>query len=351
LAAPIFINGRFLAQPLAGVQRYATEMSRALAALNPDRVTLLAPPGIAQPSALPARIVGRRGGQIWEQVELPRFAKTGVLVNLGNTAPMFSGRQIAVLHDAAVFSTPEAYSRKFRAWYKTLHAVLARNRTRLVTVSEFSRADLARHLRIPPSRITVISEGADHMARIVPDQSVLLAHGLTARKYVLVVGTLAAHKNLAALDILAERLAARGMVLAVTGAFGAAAFQAGGDQKLPAAARYLGRVSDAGLKALYTNAACFVFPSLYEGFGLPAVEAMECGCAVIAADIPALRETCGAAAQFCDPASPAAIADTVMRLLKDPARLTELREAARSHVAPMTWANAAAALTAIIDGG
>jgi glycosyltransferase involved in cell wall biosynthesis len=178
---------------------------------------------------------------------------------------------------------------------------------------------------------------------------VLLAHGLITGRYVLVVGTLAAHKNLAALDVLADRLAARGMVLAVTGAFGAAAFQANGGQKLPAAARYLGRVSDAGLKALYANAACFVFPSRYEGFGLPAVEAMECGCAVVASDIVALRETCGGAAQFCDSASPAAIAETVLGLLGDPARLIALRQAGSAHVASMTWAKAAAALCAVID--
>jgi glycosyltransferase involved in cell wall biosynthesis len=346
LPLPIFINGRFLAQRLAGVQRYATEMSRALLDRRPDAV-ILAPPD-AQITLGNVRTAGKRKGQAWEQFELPRAARGGVLVNLGNTAPILARRQLVVIHDAGVFSTPEAYSSPFRLWYKTLHFALSRRGARLVTVSQFSRSQLQTHLHIDPARIEIAGEGADHMARIVADVSVLTTNGLITGKFVLAVGTLAAHKNLPALYVLAERLAAEGMVLAITGAFGAAAF--GSDASLPAAAKYLGRVTDEALKALYANAACYVFPSRYEGFGLPAVEAMACGCAVVAADIPALREICGAAALYCDPASPVAIADTVMGLLADPARLAALREAAAAHVANLTWANAAAQLDVIITG-
>lgn len=345
-AKPVFINGRFLAQNLTGVQRYATEMSRALSALRPDLMILA--PSATPPSDLRFRAVGKRGGQVWEQFELAASSRAGILVNLGNTAPLFGGSQIVVLHDAGVFSTPEAYSRAFRIWYKTLQFALSRRGVAIVTVSEFSRQDLAVHLRISAARIRVVTEGADHMDRIVADPAILQAHGLEAGKFALVVGTLAAHKNLSALHVLAENLAARGMTLAITGAFGAAAFQSGG-AGLPAAATYLGRVTDAALKALYAAAAAYVFPSRYEGFGLPAVEAMACGCAVIAADIPALRETCGAAAIYCDPQSPEGIAQTVLDLIDDPARLAAARAAARAHVKNLTWAKAAAAMNDVFD--
>jgi glycosyltransferase involved in cell wall biosynthesis len=346
MAAPVYINGRFLAQRLTGVQRYATEMSSALCALRQD-AHILAPPGAG--AAPPrGRLVGRRGGQFWEQLELPFFARGGVLVNPGNTAPLFAGRQIVVLHDAGVFSTPEAYSRPFRLWYKTLQFALTRRNVAIATVSQFSKRELVTHLRVAPNRVAVVGEGADHMGRITADPSALAAHGLAPGGYVLAVGTLAAHKNLASLGVLAEQLRAQGMVLAITGALGAAAFQSDGASGLPAAATYLGRVTDEALKTLFANAACYVLPSRYEGFGLPAVEAMACGCAVVAADIPSLRETAGDAAIFCDPASPPAISAAVLALLQDDALLAQMRARALAHVAGLTWAKAAAQMNELV---
>jgi hypothetical protein len=215
MAAPIFINGRFLAQNLTGVQRYASEMSSALCAIRPD-TEILAPPG-ANLTLPRARIAGKRRGHAWEQLELPFAAGAGILLNPGNTAPLLGRRQVVVLHDAGVFSTPEAYSRPFRLWYKTLQFALSRRGVTIATVSHFSKRELVKHLRISPDRITVVGEGADHMRRITADPAALTALGLEPRAYVLAVGTLAAHKNLASLGILAERLRARGMALAVTG--------------------------------------------------------------------------------------------------------------------------------------
>jgi glycosyltransferase involved in cell wall biosynthesis len=271
-----------------------------------------------------------------------------MLLNFGNTAPLLARRQLVVIHDAGVFRTPAAYSRRFRLWYKFLHASLARSQACIATVSQFSRAELVATLGVPPGRIHVVPEGADHMHRLAADPGVLAKHGLVQERYVLAVGTLAAHKNLASLGRLSERLAERGIALAITGALGGQAFAGNAAQRLPRSANYLGRVSDAELKALYQNAGCFVFPSRYEGFGLPAVEAMACGCPVVAADIPALRESCGDAALFCDPLSGEAIATAVLRMLEDAPLRAAFRERAAAHVAAMSWANAAQALAGIL---
>ena len=294
-----------------------------------------------------AREIGHLQGQVWEQWELPRAVGDGFLVNLGNTAPLLGRRKLIVIHDAGVFSTPDAYSWKFRTWYKFMQAWLVRRGVPVVTVSEFSRQELIRHLRVAPAQVSVMTEGADHALRITADDSILEKHGLRRGGFVLAVGTLAAHKNLRALDALAQLLASRNMPLVIAGSLGGQAFQNDGAAGLPQPACYIGRVTDEALKALYVNAACFVFPSRYEGFGLPAVEAMVCGCPVVAADIPALRETCGNAAHYGAP-TPAALAAKVREVLDHPALSARLRLAGPAHTRTMTWDRAAAMLTAII---
>lgn len=292
--------------------------------------------------------VGTRRGHAWEQLDLPRHARGGILLSLGNTAPLMSRRQVIVIHDAGVFSTPEAYSWSFRAWYKWLQTLLVRSGIQVVTVSAFSRAEIIRYLGGHADRVAVIGEGADHMNRIVADPGVLASAGLMPGRFVLAVGNLAAHKNLAALGELARVLAARDMTLVIAGGLPAGAFKDDGDVLLPRPARYVGRVGDGALKALYQAAACFVFPSRYEGFGLPAVEAMACDCPVVAADIPALRETCGKAALYGGPGSPQDIAFQVCRVLDEDGLAHRLRQAGTEQVSQYTWDRAAWALNRVI---
>ncbi|MBB3174640.1 glycosyltransferase involved in cell wall biosynthesis [Endobacter medicaginis] len=350
---PLFVNGRFLTQSLSGVQRFATEITRGigeLAADAPRRPCVLTPrhDGPIDALGLDLRQVGRREGQAWEQLELPQAAQDGWLLNLGNTAPLRGRRQFVVLHDAGIYVRPEAYSPAFRLWYRGLQMLLLRGATRLVTVSAFSRDELARHLRIPPSQIDVIGEGADHILTVGADDAVIARNGLTPGRFVLAVGNLSQHKNLHGLGELARALEARGIPLVISGGLNAAVFRRGGDRQLPQPARYIGRVSDAELRALYSAAACFVFPSFYEGFGLPAGEAMACGCPVVAADIAPLHEVCGGAALYADPHRPAEIARQVLRVIDDPALAEGLRRAGLIEARRHRWRDSAAALLALV---
>jgi glycosyltransferase involved in cell wall biosynthesis len=317
----IFINGRFLDQALTGVQRFAREITACM------------------PAATVLRPQGRRRGQAWEQIDLAPAARAGLLLNLGNTAPLWRrGRQAVVIHDAGVFDTPESYSRPFRLWYRALHHGLARNGTRLLTVSEFSRGRLAHHLGVDPTRIGVVAEGGEHILREPAAPDVLTRNGLEPHRYALAVGTSAAHKNLAALQGAAALLERHGMALALAGARDASVFQSTGST----AARALGRVTDAELRALYENALCLVFPSRYEGFGLPPLEAMWCGCPVIAGRAGAVPEVCGDAALWFEPGDPDGIARALEHIIAGAG--PALAKAGRARAQLYSWPAAAARL-------
>ncbi|MGD0107138.1 MAG: glycosyltransferase family 1 protein [Rhodopila sp.] len=345
MSRTLLVNGRFFSQPLSGVQRFATEITTALRRRYPDEVTVLVPRG-ARTGAPFVKIVGRRGGQVWEQFELPRHIASGMLINLGNTAPLLLSLQVVVIHDAGVFATPDAYSWQFRMWYKFAQRRFVHGGACVVTVSEFGRSELVRYLGARPETIGIVSEGADHMASIAADDSVIAR--LPPGRFVLTVGNLAAHKNLSSLSELAGRLAGRGESLVVTGSLPAGAYQRVGPEALPQPACYVGRVTDGQLKALYENAACLVFPSHYEGFGLPAVEAMACGCPVVASRIPSLQETCGEAAVYIDPNSPADIAARVCQVLDDTSLQAAMRENAKTRAGTFTWDRAARQLGDIV---
>lgn len=349
------LNGRFLTQALTGVQRFATELTAAMDALAGEgawpTTRVLVPRGTAAPPALrhlEVAEVGRLRGQAWEQAELPRAARGAFLLNLGNTAPILAGRhQAVVIHDAGVFDTPESYSLPFRAWYRLLHRALARSGARIVTVSEFSRARIAARLGLDPARIGVMPEGAEHILRAPADAAVLARHRLTPRRYALAVGSRAAHKNLDALRGAAALLASRGLVLAAVGAADPAVFRpAAGAEGEGAVA--LGRVGDAELRALYENALCLVFPSRYEGFGLPPVEAMLCGCPVLAARSGAVPEICGDAALWFDAADPGSLAAALRRLLDEPGLAETLRAHGLARAQSFTWRRAAETLLRLL---
>jgi glycosyltransferase involved in cell wall biosynthesis len=233
-----------------------------------------------------------------------------------------------------VFDTPESYSLRFRTWYKTLQRGLAKAGAQVATVSQFSRDRIVARLGLDPTRITVTYEGADHILRSPPDATVLERHGLHPRRFAVVVSSGAAHKNLAALRGAAQVLEQRGMVIAVTGGGNPDVFRA--KQAAAFSERFLGRVTDAELRALYENAACLLFPSRYEGFGLPPVEAMACDCPVLACRGGAVEEICGEDALYFGNDG-TTVVNAIEQLLDEDGLANQLRTRGRQRVASLSW--------------
>ena len=184
-------------------------------------------------------------------------------------------------------------------------------------------------LGAPAERVVVVPNGVDD--RFSPGAGADAARAALRleRPYVLAVGTRIARKNLAALDRAAGALAERGIDLVAAGS-GRAYMRAEGDSPV----RALGYVPEQHLPGLYAGASALVMPSLYEGFGLPCLEAMASGTPVVAADRAALPETCGGAALLFDPDDPDAAAAALLQALDDPGRMVD-RGLARAR--EFTW--------------
>jgi glycosyltransferase involved in cell wall biosynthesis len=341
----IVINGRFLTQPMTGVQRFATQVSRAIDELIGGgefsalmgRVEILAPRAACDFTLphIPMRRCGIGGGYFWEQAELPFYARGRLLLNFCGLGPVVTRNQIVVVHDATPRARPENFAKIFRVSYNLIVPRLCRRALGTATVSEFSRREIAKWYGVDTSAMTVCYVGADHIARIVPDNTIIERLGLTGRRFFLGVG-MGNNKNVEAVAAAMVRANLSDTLLVVTGARDPKIN--GRESKVSfGGLRPAGRVSDAELRALYDHALALVLPSRYEGFGLPPVEAMVCGCPAIISNTPAMVEICGDAALQCGIDD----IDELSRLLRlvhdDPERRAALIAAGRSRSARFTW--------------
>jgi glycosyltransferase involved in cell wall biosynthesis len=351
------INGKFTSQRITGVQRVAYELTRAaqMGDSPANRLEVVVPQDAVEPGI---SLRGKRRspwltGNLWEQIALPLATSGETLISLCNSAPLFKGRQVVMVHDMAVYDVPHAFSKKFLMWYRMKFALLHRNAQTILTVSEFSKSRICHHLGIDAQRVSVIHPGADHLDRVVADGGILTRLNLVKDSYCVIVGSLDPRKNLQrVLDAIKHLGHLPDIKFVIAGGSNSRVFDSSitAPDTVSKQVIWAGFVSDGELKALYGDAACLVFPSLYEGFGLPPLEAMYCGCPVIVSDRASLPEVCGEAALYCDATSVDDIADKISLMLGDAALRARYRELGERHARQFRWDRAARKLSKILYG-
>jgi len=328
-----------------GMETYARELIPALVAAAPQaRFTAFVnreaaddPTGpwaqLIPAVTVPVRARNRLEWVRGEQQLLPRLAaRAGVQLvhSLGSTAPAWGRfRRVVTIHDLAYRLAPEAHLGLAGLGMRVLVPLAAHRSHRIIVPTECTRADVCRLLRVPPGRVDVIPEGVGTAMRsdALPEPALRTRLSLGNRPIVLCVSAKRPHKNLARLTgALARIPAERRPILVLPG--------------------YSTSHEPAELEGLYGAAACFIFPSLFEGFGLPVLEAMARGVPVACSGRAALAEVAGDAALLFDPDSEASIAAAIERLLRDRGEVERLRHAGIERAARFTWAATAAGTVA-----
>lgn len=344
----ITINGRFLTQPLSGVQRFARELTLALdaritngavpEALRKANWRLAVPQGTQVDLDLTAIGIAKFGGgpgHVWEQTALYRHSRGHRLLGFGGSGPLLHRRQAVVIHDVTIFRHSTSFKRSYRLLHGALGFALTRT-AKVATVSNFSRQELAAVFKVPEAGIDVIYNAVDHFAAIAPDDRIIDRLNLSTNGFFLLVGTMKPNKNLGFAIRAFEALGDPAQKLVVVGGSAPTVFKSA-EAASTSRILYTGRLTDAEIVALERHATAFVFPSLYEGFGIPPLEAMTQGCPVLAADIPAVREACGTAALYFDPTDQPALTEAMRRITADTALAQSLRLEGHSNVGRFSW--------------
>lgn len=298
-------------------------------------------------------VSSRRGRLAWEQMRLPgrlRALGIDVLHSTHHTLPLrpIRPRRVVTIHDLTFFRMPERYPLARRLYMQSSTRASAKVADAIIVPSRTVRDDVVAALGVPQSKLHVVYEAASPLyAPIAQEDAVAVAarYGITP-PFVLSVGSLEPGKNRTRLIRAMRALRDEG-VEATLAIVGQRAWRYTRDFRLieelglTDRIRYLGYVEQSDLPALYSAARAFAFPSLYEGFGLPVLEAMACGTPVLTSRVSATAEVASDAALLVDPLSTEEIGDALRRLLADADLRAELRQRGIERAHDFSWARAA----------
>lgn len=331
----IVLNGRFTVHRVTGMQRYAIEVRKRLR--------------IPVRTIAPGSQMKGIAGHLWEQSVLPVRSANKMLWSPCNTGPIGFSNQVVTVHDIFPIDHPEWFTRQFAALYAFLLPQLTQRVRHIIAVSQYTKKRLMARFSLADEKITVIPQGVgDEFSPRPPEviEALRVTLGIPNEPYVLSVGSLEPRKNLSTLLAAWPRVlrAHPEANLVVTGASGrSAVFKRAALSGVRTNVIFPGYVPDQDLPTLYSGAACFVYPSLEEGFGLPVLEALACGTPVVASNLSAIPEIAGPHSHLVDPRSTDEIAAAICRVLDSSTSPQRHSPARQEYAKQYSWDRCAAA--------
>ncbi len=285
----VYINGRFKIQSMTGVQRFASEMSYQLRQLS-KKVIVVTPAKVNDEEQ--RLLFPFIKGNAWEQLVLPsylRFCGSPLLINLGNSGPVYYSNQILTLHDVAFKARPKWFSRNFIKWYNFMIPRILKKCRHIITVSQFSKNEILKYFKVPESQVSVLYNGVPRYVNKSDD----LPRTING-EYALCVGSLSERKNQKNLIEAYLRIARPKFKLVIAGSYNPHIFSEQHDLLKAIEENdnviFSKNPTDVELASLYAHARFTVYIPFYEGFGIPVLESILYQKPILLSDIPVFRE-------------------------------------------------------------
>lgn len=293
------VNCRFATQAMTGVQRYALECSRIMKEVLGDSVVFVAPKGHISSNIkyeLGIKQIGSFKGHLWEQISLPLYSlpQSSILFCFCGSPPILYKRVVYTIHDLAFIRYPEFFNFFYQFFYKVFVKIAYRRFFGISTVSKFTKSELIDVYGV--REIFIVSNSVNHLTRILTNPE--LPAYLKGVNYCLTVGSIDPRKNIQSLvkSFLEEEISDKLVIVGKRNVVFAE--QKYLNQLKSSKIIFTGYLSDDELAACYKNAQCFIYPSIYEGFGIPPLEAVYYKTPILLSDIPVHREIYGNYAHY-----------------------------------------------------
>jgi glycosyltransferase involved in cell wall biosynthesis len=338
--ASIYVNARFMNQTITGVQRYSWEITNRLQ----NKIHTIKP----------GKIFSGGAGHLWEQLILPgRLPKKSLLWSPAGAGPLLVAEQVVTIHDIAHLEYPEWFNSKFSMWYRWLLPRLTQRVRHILTVSEYSKDRIIEVLGILPEKISVVPCGIEESFFQVTSNDITdirYKYGLQG-DYILTVSSASPRKNFERMFRAWETICKKyqDVSLVVVGSQNLAFAANEKLGKLPERTIITGYVDNQDLPAFYAGARAFVYPSLYEGFGIPILEAMATGIPVVTSNTTSIPEVAGDAAVYVNPYEVNSIAEGLEKVLGSESLCKKLREKGWTRCKEFSWERSAKSVGEILS--
>lgn len=336
----MIINARFLSQKLSGVQRFSIQTSIEIKKQFPETI-FVSPKNILHKEIaekLDAKVIGSFTGHLWEQIDLMSYCKKNkkLLLCLGNTGPILYKNKIITLHDIAYIKFQDSFSKSFSKFYQFFIPLIIKSSKHIFTVSNFSKNEIASYYKINPNKISVIYNAVDQKFQKLKRK--------TSEKYILSLSNINKQKNLISLIKAFQRLNRNDIKLYIIGASNKNFNNYNLDDENIGHDNIVflgGNLSDSQVIQYYSDAMFFAFPSLYEGFGIPPLEAQSCGTPVLLSNIPVFNEIYGDSALYCESLDIEDISKKLNLLIENQNLRSEIRKKGFKNLLKYSWNNSA----------